>query len=147
MVQLKTPPAPGRKHQYPSPYLHFYSVSIIAAPLMWLSTSFSFCSLQLSQVQTKASSLLTECERVYGAIFVLVLLVGYAVLKLFFKMQASRPLCSAFKKKKRKRKMVYMIFVLPNSLNPTSPVVEQIKSIIILPINLECYCGCGAVKR
>lgn len=43
--------------------------------------------------------------------------------------------------------MVYMLFVLPNSLNPTSPVVEQIKSIIILPINLECYCGCGAVKR
>lgn len=39
-----------------------------------------------------------------------------------------------------------MLFVLPNSLNPTSPAVEQIKSIIILPINLECNCGCGAVK-
>lgn len=28
-----------------------------------------------------------------------------------------------------------MLFLLPYSLNPTSPVVEQIKSIIILPIN------------
>lgn len=147
MVQLKTPPAPGRKHQYTSPYFHFYDVSITASPHMWLSTSFSFCSLQLSQVPTKASSLLTECERVYSAIFVLVLLVGYAVLKLFFKMQASRPLCSALKKKRKEKGIGYMLFVLPNSLNPTSPVVEQIKSIIILPINRECYCGCRAVKR
>lgn len=40
-----------------------------------------------------------------------------------------------------------MLLLLPYSLNPTSPVVEQIKSIIILPINRERNCGCGAVKR
>lgn len=51
-----------------------------------------------------------------------------------------------FSKKKEKEK-VYMFFVLHGSLNPTLPAVRQIKSIIILPINLECNCGCGAVKH
>lgn len=51
-----------------------------------------------------------------------------------------------FSKKKEKEK-VYMFFVLHGSLNPTSPAVRQIKSVIILPINLEWNCGCGAVKH
>lgn len=52
-----------------------------------------------------------------------------------------------FSQSKKRKEKVYVFFVLHGSLNPTSPAVRQIKSIIILPINLECNCGCGAVKH
>lgn len=64
--------------------------------------------------------------------------------KFISKMQESGPLasCTALKKEKW-----YTGFLLSNSLNPTFPVVVQIKPIIILPINQESNCDCGAVKQ
>lgn len=69
----------------------------------------------------------------------------------FFKMRTNsyaRIPCSFFSlKEKEKTEKAYMGFALHGSLNPTLPAVRQIKAIIILPINLECDCGCGVVQH